>query len=85
MKKRNLTNVSASVHQRLLALTDDFSTDAVKQVQWQAFLRKGRLEAEAKTLAEIVSTIADFLLPATYAAAAGNPFDKRWPPGGNWQ
>ena len=33
-----------------LALTDTFSEDRAKQSLWQAFLRKGRLEAEGKSL-----------------------------------
>jgi len=68
-----------------VALTENFSADPVKQAQWSAFLRKGRLEAEARMLTEIVKEIADFLLPPAYEAANGNPFGKRWAPRGPWR
>jgi Nucleotidyl transferase AbiEii toxin, Type IV TA system len=68
-----------------VALTENFSADPVKQAQWSAFLRKGRLEAEAGTLKEIVREIADFLLPPACESANGAPFGKNWPPGGPWQ
>ncbi len=68
-----------------LALTADFSDDPVKQVQWNTFIRKGRLGAGAQTLTEVVNAIADFLLPPTYAAVSGSLFTRRWPAGGIWQ
>lgn len=67
------------------ALTESCSADPTKQAQWSAFLRKGRLEAEAPLLPEIVNEIADFLLPPSYEAAGGTPFGKNWNPGGPWQ
>lgn len=67
------------------ALTAGFADDTVKQAQWQAFLRKGRLQAEAKSLAAVVNTIAGFLLPVAHAEATGAKFEQRWPPGGQWQ
>jgi hypothetical protein len=67
------------------ALTESFFADPTKQSQWSAFLRKGRLEAEAGMLTEIVKEIADFLLPPAYEAANGNPFGKGWQPRGPWR
>jgi hypothetical protein len=53
--------------------------------KWKAFLRKGRLDAEAKSLPEVVNEIADFLLTPASETASGNPFNMSWAPGGPWQ
>ena len=68
-----------------LALTEAFYDDPQRQAQWKGFLRRGRLEAEAISLAEVASLIAEFLLLLTQSAAANRPFKKHWLPGGNWQ
>jgi hypothetical protein len=67
------------------ALTESFFADPTKRAQWKAFLRKGRLEAEAGMLDEVVKEIADFLLPPAYEAASGASFGKNWMPGGPWR
>lgn len=68
-----------------LALSVDFFGDVSKQAQWKAFLRKGRLEAEARTLEETVRDISAFILPPAYAAAESLPFRMAWQPSGTWQ
>jgi hypothetical protein len=65
-----------------LALTDTFSEDQAKQSLWQAFLRKGRLEAEGKSLTAVVGEIRDFLLPPVGALNAGREFLGVWQDGG---
>lgn len=61
-----------------LALTDVFSEDQAKQSLWQAFLRKGRLEAEGKSLTAVAGEIRDFLVPSIDALNAGREFRRRW-------
>ena len=61
-----------------LALTDAFSEDPAKQALWQAFLRKGRLDAEGKNLTEVVGEIRDYLLPPVHALNAGREFRRVW-------
>jgi len=63
-------------------LTDDFARDTRKQMQWQAFLGKNRLEA--LELEVLVAALRDFLLPAIAAANADTHFPHRWPAGGPW-
>ena len=46
-----------------IALTKRFWSDPVKQKQWQAFLRKSRLDVGNRTLRNIVHEISDFLTP----------------------
>jgi predicted nucleotidyltransferase component of viral defense system len=66
-----------------LALTPAFSADAEKQVQWRAFLRKGRLDRAPQELAAVCDAIAAFLGPVLMAAgAAANP--GHWSAGGPW-
>lgn len=68
-----------------LALTAMFCDDLVKQAQWKAFLRKGRLEDSNILLPEVVHEIAAFILPAIFAAAQNLPFTKTWKPGDDWR
>ena len=63
-------------------LTAAFAQDAQKQAQWQAFLRKIRLEALA--LNDIIEALADFMLPAIKPANANAVFSARWQAGGPW-
>ena len=46
-----------------VALTERFWSDPVKQKQWQAFLRKSRLDVGNRTLCDIVHEISAFLTP----------------------
>jgi hypothetical protein len=67
-----------------MALTDTFSEDQAKQSLWQSFLRKGRLDAEGKSLPEVVEEIRDFLMPVIDSLNAGREFLGVWQ-GGGWQ
>lgn len=63
-------------------LTDAFAQDAQKQAQWQAFLRKNRLEALA--LNDVIAALAAFMLPVIKAANASTVFSAHWQAGGPW-
>jgi predicted nucleotidyltransferase component of viral defense system len=66
-----------------LALTDEFATDAGKQTQWRAFVRRGQVSEEA-TLVEVIADLRRFLLPVLEAARTDTPLGVRWEPGGPW-
>lgn len=68
-----------------LALTATFSTDAMKQTQWKAFIRKIHSRVSAVDLAEVTSSLEDFLMPPTKARLSGKPFQQIWSAGGPWQ
>jgi predicted nucleotidyltransferase component of viral defense system len=51
--------------------------------QWSAFLERSHLVG-SPDLADVVDLLVRFLLPPASAAAAGEPFPLRWPPGGDW-
>lgn len=65
-----------------LALTTTFGTDAAKQLQWNAFLRKTRLVAPA--LSVVVAALGDFMLPVLEGIRRSGAFDAHWRPGGGW-
>lgn len=67
------------------ALTAAFVENLVKQTQWNAFLRKGRLDDGSKSLGDVVGFLRDFLMPPSVAVAAGKPFEMGWSAGGPWQ
>jgi len=50
-----------------LALTDSFSQDRAKMIQWGAFVRKNRLMAEKTSLQEVTIFLTGFLMPPVRA------------------
>lgn len=65
--------------ERPLALTKQFSEDAAKLRQWQAFLNKKRIEAAS--LGATVALLDDLLWPPTQVAASRSPATATWRPG----
>ena len=59
-----------------VALTDEFGQDDAKQRQWQAFLRKGRIDAGS--LAETVDLLHTLLWPATQVALSASDASATW-------
>ncbi len=68
-----------------LALTAEFYQDKAKQSQWDAFLRKGLLRSQRKTLSEVAEMLTEFLMPPALATANGQAFQKLWTAGGPWK
>ncbi len=68
-----------------VALTSAFADDPAKQRQWQAFLRKTRIDADELTLPDVTERVEAFLMPPTIALVEGRPRAMCWPPGGPWQ
>jgi hypothetical protein len=66
-------------------LTDAFAEDAIKLVQWRAFLRKGGLDRKVPALPELLLRLREFLGPVLQAAAGQAPSPGRWSPGGPWK
>jgi hypothetical protein len=67
-----------------IAFGDAFAADSEKQLQWEAFRRRLRMEDTPATLLEVAAVIAAFLGPVTEALLDGQPFQQRWEPGGRW-
>ncbi len=59
-----------------VALTREFGEDNAKQRQWEAFLRKGRIDAG--TLADAVDLLHKLLRPASQVAASASDANATW-------
>lgn len=68
-----------------IGLSIEFVSDAGKLSQWNAFVRRSRLDTKEINLETVVKVIADFMMPPSIAAAEGKAFLLRWTPGGPWQ
>jgi hypothetical protein len=68
-----------------LAFTAEFYDDREKNVQWNAFLNKSGLRADARSLQEITAILVDFLVPVSHAVADQSVFDQHWKPAGLWE
>jgi predicted nucleotidyltransferase component of viral defense system len=68
-----------------LALTEEFYNDPGKKLQWDAFLRKGRLNKQENDLARVVSLVERFLMPPTMTLVAGQQFRGKWQAEGPWR
>jgi len=68
-----------------LALSPSFADDRVKQTQWRAFVRKGRLLTEAPPLPDVIGVLRGFLMPPVNALVEGRAFGMKWPAGGHWR
>lgn len=67
-----------------LAFTAEFFDDKQKNLQWNAFLNKARLNAHGKLLPEIIETLSSFLMPISVAVANAESYKGTWLPGGPW-
>jgi len=69
--------------QRPVGLSDEFSMDSQKNMQWQAFLRKNRLDATQ--LKDIVTDLQDFLIPVLMCLRQGRSLNSNWRAGSGWE
>lgn len=68
-----------------VALSSEFSEDPQKQLQWRAFLNRGRLDGRETGLEEVIPALQQFLMPPTTAAVEGTALDMVWLPPGPWR
>jgi hypothetical protein len=68
-----------------LALTSEFTADSQKLTQWQAFLRKGKLETSGVTFPDVAESLQTFLMPPTEAVVSGKDFQMDWVAPGPWR
>ena len=59
--------------------------DPAKQAQWQAFLRKAKLDGVPTTLQAVIDDLAQFLGPVATAIENRSAFDLRWIARGPWR
>jgi hypothetical protein len=91
--KRLGESVSATFARRGMTLPTDtpvglskaFSGSPTKQAQWRAFLKQSVSPPHQDLpLEEVISFLADFLLPMLHALISGEDLTGIWPPGGPW-
>jgi len=58
---------------------------AEKQSQWQAFLKRTRIDTEPETFLEVIQILNTFLIPLLQASAKGEWIAAIWKPGGPWR
>jgi hypothetical protein len=75
-------NLSASVP---LALTTEFTEERRKLTQWQAFLKKAKLDTQGQSFDKIVDLIGSFLMPLCFALAENEDFEQHWKSNLFWQ
>ena len=68
-----------------LALTEEFASDAQKQIQWNAFLHKNSLEDISLDLSKIIKEIRAFLEGPIRAAEQMTAFNLNWTELGEWK
>lgn len=61
-----------------VAFQSRFFQDAQKQIQWDAFARKGQLLTESRSFEEIVAAIKLFIEPVNQALKDGQKFHATW-------
>ena len=66
-----------------VAFSSGFSGDQNKNRQWQAFLKRNRLEGPGK-LAQVAEALQKFIMPLVNALNEGNEFKMIWKPGAGW-
>ncbi|HNQ03868.1 MAG TPA: nucleotidyl transferase AbiEii/AbiGii toxin family protein [Thiobacillaceae bacterium] len=66
-----------------IGLSDEFITDAQKEKQWQAFLRKNAIDS--MSLATVIADLRKFLLPVLVTVAAKGSLNVNWRAGETWQ
>ncbi len=66
------------------AFSKDFATDSTKVMQWQAFLRKSRLNDAPAELGKVIGAVAAFLTSPAEAICGDHSFTETWRAPGPW-
>ncbi len=68
-----------------VVFTAAYSQNAEKRTQWNAFVRRGRLEDRNAGLECVIQQLAGFVWPVLASLAQGEAFEADWQPGGPWK
>jgi len=66
-------------------LAEEFAEDAMKRVQWNAFIKRLVDLEKPPALDEAICVIRAFIMPPLMAFHEGRRFDFVWPAGGPWR
>jgi len=67
-----------------IGLTNSYSDDSARAVQWRAFMRRSRFETTDHDLRRLVDEIRRCALPVLSMLVKEKPFNAHWKPGGPW-
>ncbi len=67
-----------------IGLSSEFALDRTKQVQWKAFWKKSVRREPTPELPEVVTAVAEFIMPVVQGVSGQKPYPKNWPPSGPW-
>ncbi|MFH2202167.1 MAG: nucleotidyl transferase AbiEii/AbiGii toxin family protein [Elusimicrobiota bacterium] len=82
--KKTFANRKTKLEAHPVALTDEFTSDAGKIVQWRAFIRRTKIDTAPKELKEVVGALRRFLPPIATAVLKGKVDGMKWNAPGPW-
>lgn len=82
--QRTFVNRRTTVTDEPTAFTTEFATDPGKIAQWDAFVRRLRLNPSTPDLAAVCKIVSEFLSPPAKALRIGRPFQAIWRTRGPW-
>ena len=82
--QKTFANRGTSIADRPTAFSFEFSNEAAKVMQWQAFVRRLRADSTTPDLNSVCKSIRAFLSPPAAALIAGIPFSGAWRYSGPW-
>lgn len=77
-------NRGTSIELTPIAFTPEFTEQPSTLAQWTAFRNRLPNAQCPERLSEVVTFLAEFLLPVARACATGESLELRWTPGGPW-
>jgi hypothetical protein len=81
---KTFANRKTALPEEVLAFTPGFASNAVKQTQWKAFLRKSRIENAPEAFESVVEVIAAFLEPVAATVRGAQTIGRTWTAPGPW-
>jgi len=79
--ERRQTQVTADA----ACFSESYAHNPTKQVQWKAFLSRGRLTDAPQDFEQVMEQIRAFLQPVVITLNDGKPYNRQWPSGGPWR
>jgi predicted nucleotidyltransferase component of viral defense system len=82
--KKVFNNRSTPITKKPVCFSMEFMQDKTKIIQWNAFVRKSKLDNAPASFEEVAMKVVSFLEPVVQSLNLGKPFSKKWKTGGKW-
>ncbi len=83
--RRTFENRSTPLPATPTVFEPSFAQEKVKQLQWQAFIRKAQLPGALEDFEDVAAAVKGFLGPVAFALAGAQPFRAIWKAPGPWR